>query len=312
MKPLLTASAPMASPGRTGSRFPAPSGSAGPAFWTGTGFSIGDRVERVLSYDTGSSGWTEELTDLHEGVDDEDHYMSVASREQAVSSLARWIEVPEPVILDIGCSSGYTLRLLRRRMPRATLLGADYVRRPLEKLGAAIPDLPLFQFNVTHCPLENDSVDAAVLLNVLEHIEDDGGALRQIYRILRPGGVAAIEVPAGPHLYDIYDRKLMHFRRYRLRELTRLMRRHGFEVVKASHLGFFLYPGFRVAKWRNRRLNRASEERQQAAIDGSMRLLGHSPALHALLAVERALGRWVSYPFGIRSIVVGRKSYGVS
>ena len=231
-------------------------------------------MERILSYDVGSSGWTEELTDLHEGVDDEDHYMSVASREQAVSSLERWIEVPEPVILDIGCSSGYTLRLLRRRMPRATLLGADYVRRPLEKLGAAIPDLPLLQFNVSHCPLEDDSVDAVVLLNILEHIEDDGQAVQQIYRILRPGGVAAIEVPAGPHLYDIYDQRLMHFRRYRLRDLTGLMRRAGFEVLKASHLAFVLYPGFWVAKRRNRRLTRATAETQQAVIDGSMRLLG--------------------------------------
>ena len=308
MKPLSTASAPVASLSRNGLQFPAPRGSSGAAFWTGTGFSVGERVDRVLSYDTGSSGWTDELTDLHEGVDDEDHYMSVASREQAVCALERCIEAPEPVILDIGCSSGYTLRLLRRRMPRATLLGADYVRRPLEKLGAAIPDLPLFQFNLADCPLQNESVDAAVLLNVLEHIEDDRRAIEQVYRILRPRGVVAIEVPAGPHLYDIYDRRLMHYRRYRLRELADLMRRTGFEVVKASHLGFFLYAPFRVAKWRNRRLDRAPAETQQAVINGSMRLLGHSPALHSLLAVERALGRWVSYPFGIRCIVVGRKA----
>jgi SAM-dependent methyltransferase len=145
-------------------------------------------------------------------VDDEDHYMSVASREQAVGSLERWIEVPEPVILDVGCSSGYTLGLLRHRVPRATLLGADCVRRPLEKLGAAIPNLPLLQFDIADCPLEDDSVDGVVLLNILEHIEDDVRAVRHIYRILRPGGVAVIEVPAGPHLYDIYDRKLLHFR----------------------------------------------------------------------------------------------------
>ena len=41
---------------------------------------------------------------------------------------------------------------------------------------------------------------AVVLLNVLEHIQDHEGALRQLYRILKPGGVVIIEVPAGPHL----------------------------------------------------------------------------------------------------------------
>ena len=50
---------------------------------------------------------------------------------------------------------------------------------------------------------------------MLEHVEDDQAAIRQVYRILQPGGVAVIEVPAGPDLYDIYDRQLMHHRRYR-------------------------------------------------------------------------------------------------
>ena len=288
-------------------QFPSPRESDGPAIWTGTGFAVGDSVERVLSYDVGSSGWSEELTDLHEDADDEGHYINVASREQAVASLERWLAVPEPVILDIGCSSGYTLRLLRRRMPQAVLLGSDYIRRPLERLGAAIPGLPLFQFDLTRCPLETASVDAVVLLNVLEHIEDDEQAVRQVFRILKPGGVAAIEVPAGPHLYDIYDRKLMHFRRYRLRQLSLLVRRAGFAILQASHLGFFLYPGFWVAKRRNLRLTEAPAETQQTAIAGNMRLLGQNPVLHSLLAAERALGRWLSYPFGIRCIVACRK-----
>lgn len=288
-------------------QFPSPRESDGPAIWTGTGFAVGDSVERVLSYDVGSSGWSEELTGLHEDADDEGHYINVASREQAVSSLERWLAAPEPVILDIGCSSGYTLRLLRRRMPQAVLLGSDYIRGPLERLGAAIPDLPLFQFDLTRCPLETGSVDAVVLLNVLEHIEDDEQAIRQVFRILKPGGVAAIEVPAGPHLYDIYDRKLMHFRRYRLSQLSSLARRAGLEILQASHLGFFLYPGFWVAKRRNLRLTEAPAETQQTAIAGNMRLLGQNPVLHSLLAAERALGRWLSYPFGIRCIVACHK-----
>ena len=121
--------------------------------------------------------------------------------------------------------------------------------------------------------------------------------------------MAAIEVPAGPHLYDIYDRKLMHFRRYRLRQLSSLVRRAGFEILQASHLGFFLYPGFWVAKRRNRRLTEAPAETQQTAIAGNMRLLGQNPVLHSLLAAERALGRWISYPFGIRCIVACRKPH---
>src|SRR5262245_11384490 len=111
LKPLTTA------PGAVGPRcgqmkFPSPRDGSS-AFWNGNAFSIGAYFTRILAYDVDAPGWTEELTELHEDVDDEDHYMSVASREQAVLSLERWLAVQEPVILDVGCSTGYTLGLLR-------------------------------------------------------------------------------------------------------------------------------------------------------------------------------------------------------
>ena len=57
----------------------------------------------------------------------------------------------------------------------------------------------------------------------------------------------------GIVVYDVYDRLLMHFRRYRLGDLRRLVERAGLRVVFASHLGTLLYPGFRFVKRRNRR-----------------------------------------------------------
>ncbi|HTO73759.1 MAG TPA: hypothetical protein VMJ30_08065, partial [Gemmatimonadales bacterium] len=102
--------------------------------------------------------------------------------------------------------------------------------------------------------------------------------------------------------------KLLHFRRYRLGELAAMMHHAGFEILKASHLGFFFYPGFWLAKRRNRRLARSSAEIQHAAIDRNMRLLGHSRVLHSLMALERSLGRSLSYPVGIRCILACRKT----
>jgi hypothetical protein len=71
-------------PGFTNSRqppvlSPPPGWTEAPA-WTGNGFALGDTVQRVLCYEVGSSGWTTRLTDLHEDVDDEYHYMTIASR----------------------------------------------------------------------------------------------------------------------------------------------------------------------------------------------------------------------------------------
>src|SRR5205085_10979289 len=127
----------------------------------------------------------------------------------------RQLHTSLPVILAVGCSSAFLHRDLRRELPDASIIGADYVRGPLDDLHRSMPDIPLLQFDLVQCPLPSESVDVVVLLNVLEHIENDAGAMEQVARILKPGGAAVIEVPAGPHLYDVYDKVLMHFRRYR-------------------------------------------------------------------------------------------------
>jgi SAM-dependent methyltransferase len=88
---------------------------------------------------------------------------------------------------------------------------------------------------------------------VLEHIDNDFKALQEIQRILRPGGLAHIEVPADPPSFDLYDEVLMHFRRYRLGDLTTKAREAGFAILKATHLGFFVYPLFKMGKRRNQK-----------------------------------------------------------
>lgn len=275
--------------------------------WTGRAFSIGNATERILSYEIGASGWTDELTELHEDADDERHYINVASRTHAIASLERWITTAKPVIIDIGCSSGYTLQLLRERMPQATVLGADYVRGPLEKLGSSFPDLPLLHFDLVNCPLAADSFDGIILLNVLEHIEDDAAALRQVARILKPGGIAAIEVPAGPGLYDVYDKQLMHFRRYRMSELVQTVNAAGLQVVQRSHLGCFLYPGFWLVKKRNRRYLNSDPDIQKSIVAGNMKQARNSQIMNSIMRMESRLRRYVYLPFGIRCLVACRK-----
>jgi SAM-dependent methyltransferase len=287
--------------------FPPPPGCREPPAWTGCGFRTGNTTTRILSYEPGDSGWTEELTAFHEDVDDENHYINVASREHAVSRVERWIASRNPVIIDIGCSSGYTLKLLRARLPEATILGADFIRGPLEKLSESFPDLPLLHFDLRHCPLPDGSFDGVILLNVLEHVKEDSAALRQIARILKPGGIAAIEVPAGPGLYDVYDKQLLHFRRYRMRDFVNRVRSAGLEAVERSHLGCLLYPAFWIVKKRNQRHLNAPPDVQKGIVTGNMRQARHNALMNLLMRGESQLRHLVYLPFGIRCLVTCRK-----
>ena len=78
--------------------------------------------------------------------------------------------------------------------------------------------------------------DCAVLVNVLEHIADDAGALRDLFRVLKPGGTLLLFVPALPFLFSRLDAFYGHFRRYRRDPLARLVADAGFEVCSARYL----------------------------------------------------------------------------
>jgi SAM-dependent methyltransferase len=274
---------------------------------------VGDSLVPVLKFAPAESGWSAGLTTFHEDSAGGRHPIDVASRARAVRELLPLGRTggDGPVLLEAGSSSGFLLRELRTAMPTALLIGSDFVSEPLERLASEMPDIPLLQFDLTNCPLPSDSVDGVVLLNVLEHIDDDAAALRQVHRILRDGGLVVIEVPAGPELFDVYDQLLMHRRRYRMRDLRRLLARTGFRTRSASHLGVLMYPAFYLVKRWNKRHMNGTPVAQRAVVErdirGTRSVLGGTP-LRALFAVESALGSRVQWPIGIRCVVTAVKA----
>jgi SAM-dependent methyltransferase len=292
--------------------FPAPAGQSQAPVWTGRAFRLGDCETAILAYETGRSGWTDELTAFHEATAADDHYMDRASRQHTLAELRRWLGTNAPVIMDIGCSSGSMLKLLLREFRPGNILGADYVRRPLEVLAGTLPGVPLLQFDLTACPLPDSSLDGIVLLNVLEHIENDDAALAQVARILKPGGIAIIEVPAAPNLYDIYDKQLLHYRRYRIGELVEKVSGQGLRVLARSHLGFFLYPAFWAVKKRGRRFLTADDEVQRAIVARQITNGRANPLLYRVMDLEAKLRNWIYYPFGIRCLLTCKRPGGAA
>ncbi len=102
------------------------------------------------------------------------------------------------------------------------------------------------------------SLDYIYSLNVLEHIEDDLGALRALQSRLKPGGRLMLYVPAFQSLYSSMDRLVGHFRRYRRHQLLALLERAGFEIDRVSYcdsLGFFASLAFKAIGNDTGRLN---------------------------------------------------------
>jgi SAM-dependent methyltransferase len=280
---------------------PAPAGYSDSPKWDGRNFVFDDQITPVVEYSENFAGWSDDLTALHEEAAGDSHPIDLASRKDALEQVKQYLPTTDAVILEIGCSSGFLIRDLVKSFPESLVLGADVVKEPLYKLARDLPGVPLIRFDLLRCPLPDQSVDVLVMLNVLEHIEDDVTALKNAFKLLKPGGALVIEVPAGPRLYDSYDAELCHFRRYSVSELKRKLNDAGFNVCRKSHLGFVLYPAFAAVKLLNKWLPSRRKKtlvRDQAASTSS------SALVNLAMKFESNYLSTFHLPVGIRALAV--------
>ena len=146
-------------------------------------------------------------------------------------------------VVDFGAGLGDYARPVSR-LAAVTCVEPDAtLRDTLEREGFAtaanIADLPAGAFDLVYS------------LNVLEHIRQDVEALREIRRVLAPGGTVLLYVPAFARLYSAMDAKVGHYRRYRYRGLADRVQRAGLQGVSgryADSLGFLAALAYRVTR----------------------------------------------------------------
>lgn len=139
-------------------------------------------------------------------------------------------------VLEVGAGHGTFTGLLSTSSAR--VVATDVSERCAEILGTRFADEP----RVTVLRGSTAEVaglppfDSAVLLNVLEHIEDDDGALRELLTTLKPGGRLILWVPAFAILYSDFDQKIGHYRRYRKGGLEAQLSSAGYEVTDIRYV----------------------------------------------------------------------------
>jgi SAM-dependent methyltransferase len=158
-----------------------------------------------------------------------------------VRLIARHMRADDRVI-DFGAGLGVFAEAVRDRASEITAVEPDPdQRRHIESKGLkARPSL---------AGVGDGVVDFVYTLNVLEHIEDDAGALAEIFRVLSPGGRLLIYVPAFEALYSSMDRAVGHCRRYHMGPLKTLVEESGFVVTHAEFadsVGFAASLGYKL------------------------------------------------------------------
>jgi len=236
--------------------------------------------------------------------DNEKSYWWYQARADIVQHVfSRNIFAPDMEILNLGCGTG----LLNERFSEfGPVTGIDYKHEALEFCSRNRFNF-LVRADAAALPFRDQSFNACLALDMIEHLPDDKRALNEIKRVLKPGGSVLLTAPAFQWMWSGMDAVGEHIRRYTRPQIKELLAQAGLQAAILSYYNFFLSPlafVYKLKEWILR--EEVTEETFLPVIP---------PALNRILYVifnseKNWLGR-VNFPFGLSIMALARKNQEV-
>ena len=202
---------------------------------------------------------------------DRDHWWFVGRRKILTALLERFRPKAGPLrILEVGCGTGSNIAMLQAFGTVDAIEPDDHARAfsetrtGLSIMGGYLPNVPL----------EDGRYDLIVLLDVLEHIPDDLGALEALRTKLAPGGRLVLAVPAIPALWSAHDVAHHHQRRYTARSLAAVVQRAGYRPIHRTAFNSLMLPAIVAVRMLNKLRGREGGDDDKIPAAPLNRLLG--------------------------------------
>jgi SAM-dependent methyltransferase len=230
----------------------------------------------------------------------EDRHWWYRGRRRVIERVIEGLRLPSRArILDAGCGSGRNMVELARHGPVTGVELSDtsaYLARAREA-GEVISG------SVLEMPFASDSFELSVCLDVIEHLDDDLAALRELRRVVAPGGSLLVTVPAYQWLWSGHDEVNHHRRRYTQRSLRAVAEKAGWRQVRSTHFNSLLLPVAVLL----RVLDRFSRKTTESSLDLWVPPQPFNWLLERPMRLEAALiGRGGRIPAGLSLLAVFR------
>lgn len=210
---------------------------------------------------------------------------------------------PARAILSVGCGPAEGLKwLVPLAGSQGRVVGIDRVAI----YGNNLPQgVEFFTGSLEENAFPDSTFDVILALDVLEHLENDTAGLRAIVRLLKPGGLLVITVPAFPFLWGSHDLVSEHYRRYTKCSLRSLLQREHVDDARITYFNTLLFPVAATIRIGRRLLGTAKHARSD--------FKGQSPGLlnnvlTGLLSAEKYLIHHVPLPFGTSLLATYRRA----
>jgi len=195
----------------------------------------------------------------------EDRHWWFRGRAAVVAAMLGRLDLGDsPRILDAGCGTGRNLQRYAQLGPAQGIEpSADAVQFCRERGLDNVQQATLEQL-----PFGEGSFDLMVATDVLEHVDDDALALRELHRVAAPGGRLVMTVPAFRWLWSEEDDRLGHRRRYTRKGLRALTEQSGWEPLFATYFNLLLLAPIALARrFRDRRDAGRAEAAQRSELN---------------------------------------------
>lgn len=202
-------------------------------------------------------------------------------------------------IMDVGCGTGIMMNYLKKY---GSVVGIDTSDEALNFCRLRGKGR-VYKASINQLPFDNSSFGLVTALDVIEHVEEDEQALRELFRVCKKGGRVTITAPAYNFLWSKHDIALGHKRRYTARKLKKKIESVGFKIEFLSYSNIFAFP--LVLIWRileNLLRPKALPESDSIPILPIVNRL-----LILLYHLESILLRHFSLPYGVSLVCVAKK-----
>ncbi|MFZ5451697.1 MAG: methyltransferase domain-containing protein [Thermodesulfobacteriota bacterium] len=234
---------------------------------------------------------------------DEDHWFYRGKRDIVRYWIERFLDLKsDDLLIDGGMGTGtWAVEMASR----CRVIGLDDHE---ESLALASPRLKAaggqaMLSGVNRVDLPSGAAAVVTLLDVLEHVEDDAGAMGEMIRLVRPGGLIIVTVPALQALWSDWDETLHHLRRYTRGGLVRVLEQPGVRLLRCAYFNTALLLPIALVRW---------YRRLRPAVNGKNRSEDWTPpalinrALHYLLVRPACSDFWPA-PLGVSLLGVLRR-----
>jgi ubiquinone/menaquinone biosynthesis C-methylase UbiE len=147
-------------------------------------------------------------------------------------------------ILDAGCGTGGMLSWLTRYSGNGEVVGIDISPIALEFCRKSNNN-ELYEASVTRLPFKDSSFDVVTSFDVLVQLPGENGdeiALKEMYRVLKPGGIAFVRVAAYNWMRSGHDKAIESQKRYIIPSINRMLEKEGFQILRSTYANTFLFP----------------------------------------------------------------------